>query len=71
MSQSGTGQPARVRPATWGVDASEAPDHDLQAAVFSCQPFSIADVSEKRSLNMPDGFTDETQGALSSLTLRG
>ena len=46
------------------VDASEVPDHDLLTAGFPCQPFSIAGVSKKRSLNMPDGFADETQGTL-------
>ena len=47
-----------------GVDASDMPDHDLLAAGFPCQPFSIAGVSKKRSLNMPDGFADQTQGTL-------
>lgn len=46
------------------VDASDIPDHDVLVAGFPCQPFSIAGVSKKRSLNMPDGFEDETQGTL-------
>lgn len=46
------------------VDASDIPDHDVLVAGFPCQPFSIAGVSKKRSLNMPDGFRDETQGTL-------
>lgn len=46
------------------LDASQIPDHDLLAAGFPCQPFSIAGVSQKRSLGMPDGFADRTQGPL-------
>ena len=46
------------------VDAADIPDHDVLVAGFPCQPFSIAGVSKKRSLNMPDGFADETQGTL-------
>ena len=46
------------------VDASDVPDHDVLVAGFPCQPFSIAGVSKKHSLNMPDGFEDETQGTL-------
>ena len=46
------------------IDASQIPDHDLLAAGFPCQPFSIAGVSKKRSLGMPDGFADRTQGTL-------
>ena len=46
------------------IDASEIPKHDVLVAGFPCQPFSIAGVSKKRSLNMPDGFNDETQGTL-------
>jgi len=46
------------------IDASKIPDHDILLGGFPCQPFSIAGVSKKRSLNMPDGFEDETQGTL-------
>jgi DNA (cytosine-5)-methyltransferase 1 len=40
------------------------PPHDVLAAGFPCQPFSIAGVSKKRSLGRPHGFLDETQGTL-------
>lgn len=46
------------------IKASDIPDHDVLLAGFPCQPFSIAGVSKKRSLNRPDGFDDETQGTL-------
>lgn len=46
------------------IPASRIPRHDVLVAGFPCQPFSIAGVSKKRSLNMPDGFDDETQGTL-------
>ena len=46
------------------INASEIPDHDVLVAGFPCQPFSIAGVSKKRSLDMPDGFADKTQGTL-------
>lgn len=46
------------------VDVSDIPDHDILAAGFPCQPFSIAGVSKKASLNRPHGFADETQGTL-------
>jgi len=46
------------------LDATEIPDHDLLLAGFPCQPFSIAGVSKKNSLNRPHGFDDPTQGTL-------
>lgn len=46
------------------IDAADIPDHDLLLAGFPCQPFSIAGVSKKKSLNMPHGFRCEAQGTL-------
>ena len=46
------------------VALSDIPEHDLLLAGFPCQPFSIAGVSKKNSLNRPHGFLDETQGTL-------
>jgi len=40
------------------------PDHDILTGGFPCQPFSLAGVSKKRSLGLPDGFNDPTQGTL-------
>lgn len=40
------------------------PQHDVLVAGFPCQPFSIAGVSKKNSLNRPHGFKDKTQGTL-------
>jgi DNA (cytosine-5)-methyltransferase 1 len=46
------------------IKPSEIPDHDILAAGFPCQPFSIAGVSKKKSLGHAHGFKDVTQGTL-------
>lgn len=40
------------------------PDHDILAGGFPCQPFSLAGVPKKNSLDKPHGFDDPTQGTL-------
>jgi DNA (cytosine-5)-methyltransferase 1 len=46
------------------IPSSEIPDHDILVAGFPCQPFSISGVSKKKSLKLPHGFDDPTQGTL-------
>ncbi|MDG6250409.1 DNA (cytosine-5-)-methyltransferase [Methanocalculus sp.] len=46
------------------LDATSIPDFNILCAGFPCQPFSIAGVSKKNSLNRPHGFADMTQGTL-------
>ena len=46
------------------VKMSDIPEHDVLAAGFPCQPFSIAGVSKRQSLGMAHGFECATQGNL-------
>jgi len=46
------------------IPSEDIPQFDILLAGFPCQPFSIAGVSKKNSLNKPHGFKDKTQGNL-------
>lgn len=46
------------------IREEDIPAHDVLLAGFPCQPFSLAGVSKKNSLNRPHGFQCDMQGTL-------
>lgn len=46
------------------ISEKDIPEHDVLCAGFPCQPFSLAGVSARNSLNTAHGFACEIQGTL-------
>ena len=46
------------------IENDRIPDHNMLVAGFPCQPFSLAGVSKRKSLDRPHGFACKAQGHL-------